>query len=71
MLLQLHWQHRTRLNDTVFVAQGEFQDSAEGATACKEWMGELIQRKGPECPDEYGPLLCDETSPLFVWAACP
>lgn len=65
MLVQLHWQNRADVKQTEFVAQGEFDD----ATAMGEWAKEIIDRRANEMPAGWVPLICNEQSEYFVWAA--
>ena len=61
MLIQLHWQKWNQPEATVLVAQGDLRSNEE----LQEWVCDLLQRRGGECPDRWLPLICNEESPLF------
>jgi SH3-like domain-containing protein len=64
-LYQLHWQSWSDPSQTELVAQ-------TGADCdVLVVLNEVIHRRIAECPDGWGPMVCDDTSGYFVWAANP
>ena len=66
MLYQLHYQHRN--NKTDFIAQNEFSDLTDGKeySEFRKWFDEV--RESHPLPDKCVWMICNETSPQFMWA---
>jgi hypothetical protein len=64
MTYQLHWQNVDDLRETIFVAQ-----SALPADEALASFRKTIDRRKDECPKGWTPLVCNEESDYFVWAA--
>ncbi len=62
MLLQLHWQDRSNLKHTEFVAQTEIKEGDD----YHEWLADLMKRRGSEMPEGWMPLLCNQDSEYFA-----
>lgn len=58
-LIQLHWQNRKNLKETVFVAQFELVDRV------LDKVDEVIQQRKDECPVGWQTLVCTENAPMF------
>jgi hypothetical protein len=69
MLYQLHWQNLSidKHNETEFVAQAGSEDFPN-ADALVAHFREIIERRKAECPEGWGPMICDETYGGFAWA---
>ena len=66
-LVQLHWQNRDNLDQTEFIAQGDFASADE----MHGWAREIIDRRGSEMPDGWIPLIVAEDHPRFVLQVAP
>jgi hypothetical protein len=61
-LWQLHWQNPRDLTQTIFVGQSGSLSSFEEFEA---WFNGLIEHRRAECPQDWGPLVCDQDSHYF------
>jgi hypothetical protein len=64
-LYQLHWQNRSNIQETEFVGQFE----AATVEEARDRLNDLIERRRNECPEGWGPLVCNQDSGYFVLAA--
>lgn len=53
VVVELHWQDRGDPDRTVLVARGAFREWA----AFEDWVNRLIDARGQECPDGWGPTV--------------
>lgn len=67
MLYQLHWQNRSNLKQTEFVAQTSTDEVAPEDIPAH--FQEIIERRKDECPEGWVPMVCTEDYEGFVWAA--
>jgi hypothetical protein len=60
MVVQIHWQNRRDLNDTIYAIEVDFGTLEELRSFWEEY------RKDHSPPEGYMPLIVSEDSPLFV-----
>ena len=65
-LIQLHYQNREEPDKSEMVAQGGDFTSAEEML---DWIREMSDKYGKDCPEECQLMICDSTSVHFLWAA--
>lgn len=62
MKIQLHWQERKNHANHKLVAQTTNSDQLN----LYEWSEDIINRRAAECPEGWGPMICDERYELFI-----
>ncbi len=60
--VQLHWQNRQNIEQTIFVAEEEFK-LGESASL---WAMDVISLRAGEMPEGWMPMLCTEDCRYFV-----
>lgn len=65
MLVQLHWQNRANLRETIMVSQSDVASNDDVRT----WLNDVMDRRREEMPDGWIPMVCTEHSRHFEWAA--
>jgi hypothetical protein len=67
VLYQLHWQNLDidKHHETVFVAQAS-SDDYPTADEMLRYFHEIIKARREQCPEGWGPMICDETYAGFV-----
>jgi len=74
-LLQIHWQEvfpwEGEQPKLIFVAQRGFGTLIYDSTIIHDWIHETIEARKDECPENYRPMVCDETYSGFLKAPLP
>lgn len=61
MIFQLHYQNPQNLNETIWVAQGVWENNDQVI----EWISDVRSRTDEDMPSGWQYVMCWEDSPLF------